>query len=653
MNNIEKINKLCQQIEELPVGYISKKNINGKVCHYRQWKENGKVRSKYIPAHDVDQIASLIDKRNRLKAELKLEQLRPDNSNGSLDRFYNYAHSYYMGGRVSIGTQNYEELISNRLFYIDKTKFIKEWWEKGDEVSLITRPRRFGKTLNLSMLYYFFSNKYAGRSDLFDSQFIWQFSEYRELQGTYPVIFLSFGAVKLNTADGIKAQIALQIQSFIWSLQYLADQKLLTPEELSLYNRYSVNLSPEEAVPAISFVCKLLYRIYSRKIIILLDEYDTPMLEAWTSGIWAECNHYLRNIFNALFKTNAYLQKGLLTGITRISKESFFSDMNNVRVYSSTSSEYATCFGFTEEEVFAALDAQHIDEKEKVKEWYDGFSFGRFQDIYNPWSITNYLRDRKFEPYWAHSASNRLLNDIFKPGNTKRKIELSDLISGETIITPLNEDIAFNELDFHKEAVWSLLLASGYLKVVNRSADGRYELAITNKEVKIILEEMVRCWASDADGYDGFLEALQCDDVDYLNLYMNSITQDVFSYFDVSGKEPERFYHGFVLGMIIDLRDKYVITSNRESGLGRFDVVMEPVNPRTHHAIILEFKVHRPSTENSLEDTAANALLQIAGKKYDSLLLSHGISADNIYSYGIAFSGKKVLIRGGLLGIGK
>lgn len=640
-NHIEQLN---EQISLLPVGYISKKTIRGKECFYRQWKESGKIKSQYIPSTDVDYVISLINKRKDLQAELLFETNRissRDNYSGLLS---SYAKLFYMGRRVPIGVQSYEALITNKSFYIDKTSFISEWWESSDEVTLITRPRRFGKTLNMSMLNCFFSIKYANRNDLFEGLDIWRTPYYRNVQGTYPVISMSFGSVKMNTVDGILQQLAFQIHQILAEYQYLQIDGLLTANESNKYDFYYNCTDFNDVLHIIPFLCQILYRIYGKKVIILLDEYDTPMLEAWTSGIWDDCAVYLRNLFNSVFKSNPYLERALMTGITQISKESFFSDINHICVASITSQIYSDCFGFTEEEVFDAMDSQHLSDKNSVKEWYNGYTFGNRTDIYNPWSIINYLSNHNLKPYWVHSASDKLLNDIFKPSDTNLKYSLEDLMNGSHIFTTINEEISFKELNIHSEAVWSLLFASGYLKAIAIDSNGIYELAPTNKEVFILLDNMVKHWFSDNCDYNNFLQALLSDDVEYMTDYLNMITNDVFSYYDTSGNHPERFFHGFFLGLVMDLKDKFIIKSNRESGLGRFDVTLEPLNPDKHHAIIIEFKVHRSGIEGSLVNTARNALSQINDKNYAAELISHGISSNNIYNYGIAFKGKEVHI---------
>lgn len=639
--------ELEERISMLPTGCISKKTIRGKECYYRQWKENGKVKSEYINESDVEYIASLIDERRSLQAELRLETYRADSSLKGQRRLYEYTRRFHLGRHVPIGIQDYESLISNKQFYIDKTSFIRDWWLQKDQVSLITRPRRFGKTLNLSMMNCFFSKKYANRSDLFEGFEIWQYPEMRLLQGTLPVIFLSFGSIKYGDAKGQLSSLKILIKETFSIFDGI--KKYLSQDDLKIYESFFDDITDDMVLHGIRILSELVYKATSQKVIILLDEYDTPLLEAWTAGHWDECAQNMRLFFNATFKTNPYLNRGLMTGITQISKESFFSDMNHLKVFSLTSTEYQCAFGFTEEEVFSAMDEQHLSNKDDVKAWFNGFTIGTRSDIYNPWSIVNYLREKELKPYWVNSSSNKLIMNLFQTGPVSLKLTLEDLMNGIPFQTHMKEETSFKDIIKDESALWSLLVASGYLKIVNMTGDcwdRLYELQITNNEVRFMLQRFVREWfANSAPAYNDFLTALLEDDVDYMNEYMNRLTKEVFSYFDTSGgEEPERFYHGFVLGLMMDLKDDFIITSNRESGLGRYDVVLKPKDPTKHHAIIMEFKLFRPRKESSLAETATAALQQIEHKKYAAQLLADGISSDNIYKYGLAFHGKEVLI---------
>ncbi len=556
---------------------------------------------------------------------------------------------------ISIGIQGFSDLREQDCFFVDKTNFIKEWWENRDVVTLITRPRRFGKTLNMSMLDCFFSNKYANRADLFEGLSIWQDETYRKLQGTYPVIFLSFAAVKAGNLEDAKTQIKQEIADLYEENRYLLEKNILSDNEQKIYNNTTEEMDDTTAQKALRSMSVWMERYYGKKVIILLDEYDTPMQEAYVQGYWDEFTSFVRSLFNASFKTNPYLERAIMTGITRVSKESIFSDLNNLRVVTTTSNLYADCFGFTEEEVFAALDEYGMgDKKDEVKQWYDGFTFGEHRDIYNPWSITNYLDEGRLYPYWASTSSNGLVSQLIRTASADVKEKMEDLLRGQTITVNFDEQIVYNQLDDNEEAIWSLLLASGYLKVQNIDYRGItlepwYTLDITNIETLSMFMTMFRGWFKNKDAnYNDFVKALLKGSLKEMNIYMNDVALATFSSFDTGKKpseksQPERFYHGFVLGLLVELRDRYQIRSNRESGYGRYDVMLTPVT-EVDDAIVIEFKVHEPDEEESLQDTVRTALDQITEKDYDAELLAQGISVDRIRHYGFAFEGKKVLI---------
>lgn len=556
---------------------------------------------------------------------------------------------------ISIGIQGFSDLREQDCFFVDKTNFIKEWWEKRDVVTLITRPRRFGKTLNMSMLDCFFSNKYANRADLFEGLSIWQDETYRKLQGTYPVIFLSFAAVKAGNLEDAKTQIKQEITRLYWENRNLMKEDIFGEDERELYYRTTVKMDDVTAQDSLRNLSVWMERYYGKKVIILLDEYDTPMQEAYVQGYWDEFTSFVRSLFNASFKTNPYLERAIMTGITRVSKESIFSDLNNLRVVTTTSNLYADCFGFTEEEVFAALDEYGMgDKKDEVKQWYDGFTFGEHRDIYNPWSITNYLDEHRLYPYWASTSSNGLVSRLIRTASADVKEKMEDLLRGQAITVNFDEQIVYNQLDDNEEAIWSLLLASGYLKVQNIDYRGItlepwYTLDITNIETLSMFMTMFRGWFKNKDAnYNDFVKAQLKGSLKEMNIYMNDVALATFSSFDTGKKpseksQPERFYHGFVLGLLVELRDRYQIRSNRESGYGRYDVMLTPVT-EVDDAIVIEFKVHESDEEESLQDTVRTALDQIKEKNHDAELLLQGIPADRIRHYGFAFEGKKVLI---------
>ena len=556
---------------------------------------------------------------------------------------------------IGIGKQSFEDIIQSNCFYIDKTSLIKEWWESEDDITLITRPRRFGKTLNMDMLKCFFSNQYQDKGYLFEGLNIWKEEKYQQLQGTYPVIYLSFADVKqTNYKDAV-----LKIKKIITDVyqQYieLARWEGLTEVQIRQFQSVDPYMDDVTAQCALKDLSGYLYRYYEKKVIILLDEFDTPMQEAYIHGYWNEFTAFIRSLFNAAFKTNPYLNRAMMTGITRVSKESIFSDLNNLKVVTTTSEEYATCFGFTEEEVFAALEEfQLADQKDAVKQWYDGFTFGSQQDIYNPWSITNYLKEKKFLAYWASTSSNGLVNRLIQISQPDVKESMEELLNEREIVLNFDEQIVFDQLETKENAIWSLMVASGYLKIDKIEYRGIlyvpwYHLKITNLETLGMFSEMFAGWFQNTrSNYNAFIKAMLCGNIKEMNAYMNEVALATFSSFDTgshpSGRtQPERFYHGFVLGLLVELRDQYEVRTNRESGYGRYDVMLIP-RQKNQLAFVLEFKVYDAQEELKLEDTVQSALAQIEEKDYDTELVERGISKLQIRHYGFAFEGKKVLI---------
>ncbi len=550
---------------------------------------------------------------------------------------------------VGLGIQDYEKVIEQNNFYIDKTKFISEWWRSNDDITLITRPRRFGKTLMLSTVEKFFSVRQGNNEELFKGLNISKDTEMMEECGRWPVLFISFAAIK---AENFKDALIQFVQTFMdlkINLSFIKDN--LSDDELELWNDINYKMDASVAIKCLNNFSSWLNRYYGKKVVILIDEYDTPMQEAYVNGYWDELVGFMRNMFNSTLKTNPYLGKALLTGITRVSRESLFSDLNNLNIVTTSGEQYADSFGFTENEVFRALDDYGYGaEKEKVKEWYDGFRFGNIEDIYNPWSIISFLKKGKYEPYWANTSSNSLVSKLVREGDVEIKKSFEELLKGGSVKSEIDEQLVFGEMDGNKKAVWSLLYASGYLKPTGKADIGgvtEYDLKLTNYEVMVSFSILVKRWFENAGhNYSYFVKALLEGNIDDMMDTMSEICEDMISTFDGSGKAaPENFYHGLVIGLLVELRDRYEIKSNRESGLGRYDVMLRPKDKKDN-AVIIEFKSKRRSEKGkSLDELCDMALKQIEDKKYEAELLNAGFDKEKIIKLAFAFEGKEVLIK--------
>lgn len=550
------------------------------------------------------------------------------------------------GTTISIGAQHFDKIRQNHFFYIDKTDFISQWWRAGADVTLITRPRRFGKTLLMSTIACFFSCARNDQETLFNGLKIWEDKDLRALAGSRPVISLSWSGIKRKTYRDSLELIFNRLFKLYESFRWLADSPRLSDAARDHFRQFSQSQLTEATAPhAISDLADALFRHYGVKPIILLDEYDTPLLQAWLEGYWEDMVDFMKALMDDTFKSNASIEKGLITGITRICKESIFSDLNTPLVITTTSEAFETSFGFTESEVFQAMDERGLSDRTAVRKWYDGFTFGKVANIYNPWSVTNYLFWQKFEKYWANTSDNALIAQQIQRGSRTLKLDFESLLQGEPIRTPLREEVTFKNLPNDRTAVWSLLLATGYLRTSKKEPDGTYELALTNYEVRSALEQLVKDWfMPDNDAYAAFLAALITGDLDAMNTEMSSLSAELFSTFDTGGKTAEKFYHGFVLGLLVSLKDRFTLRSNRESGFGRYDVMLVPNQPQKDRAYILEFKQTSSPTKAALERAVDEALQQIEEKDYAQDLIAQGIPPHRILKLGLAFSGKKVLI---------
>ena len=550
---------------------------------------------------------------------------------------------------VGLGIQDYEQVIEQKNFYIDKTGFISEWWKNNDSVTLITRPRRFGKTLMLSTVEKFFSIRQGNNEELFKGLNVSKDTEMMKECGKWPVLFVSFAAIKSDNFKGALIQFNQLFTDIASALSFLKDS--FDEKEREFYDAISDNMAVEMTMKCLNRYVAWLSNYYGKKVITLIDEYDTPMQEAYVNGYWDEITGFMRNMFNAALKTNTNLQKALLTGITRVSRESLFSDLNNLKIVTISSDTYADSFGFTEKEVFEALDEYGYGaEKKKVKEWYDGFKFGDMEGIYNPWSIISFLQTGKYEPYWANTSSNSLVSKLVREGDVEIKKSFEELLKGGSVKSEIDEQLVFGEMDGNEKAVWSLLYASGYLKAISVEGEGSkaiYTLILTNHEVKDSFDLLVRRWFENTGGYYSyFVKALLEGNIDDMMDTLSEICESMISTFDGSGKDaPENFYHGLVIGLLVELRDRYEIKSNRESGLGRYDVMLRPKDKKDN-AVIIEFKAKRRSEKGkTLDELCDMALKQIEDKKYEAELLEAGFDKEKIIKLAFAFEGKEVLIK--------
>lgn len=648
LNPKRRIAEIDNRLQELPKGTLTYKKINGKSQPYVQRTVEGKSVSYYVKLSEREQVFLEFQERTELLEEREHLLVYVESLKKILSR------NPYLDANVGLGYQNFLDFVCGKRFYVDKTHFIPEWLASDARITLITRPRRFGKSMLLSTVRTFFDPMYADHPEYFKKLQVWKDKDCRRLFGTIPVISVSFGSCKGNDFAQAMRGVTLGLYNMYIQHEYLRESPKLSEEEKAEYRRIVASFSEqrtEYVEISIQKLCELLYKHYGKFPIILMDEYDTPLLEAYTDGYWDETINTFRQLFHTTFKENDFFYRAIITGVTRISKNSLFSDLNNLEVDTVTCDAYSDCFGFTEQEVMDAFKCQDIDTIQDVKAMYDGFTIGRHQDIYNPWSICNYMRQRELIGYWVNTSSNKLVGDIIRRYPVESKYEIERLMAGEKVHKRINEGITFQYLEGDENSLWSLLLAVGYIKAENivRSVEGiECDVSVTNREVMAMFKtEILGMFHNGWSAYGRFAEALLAHKMELMNEYLQTITYTSISYFDVADgpkeRTPENFYYGLVLGLIVSLRDRYRIVSNRESGRGRYDIAMYPLQENTD-AFIMEFKVQDRKKETDLEQTAKNALQQIVDKNYEADLLAAGVPAERIYKLGFAFAGKDVLV---------
>ena len=637
-----------KRISQLPKGNISYKKIKGVEQPYLQWKEDGKVHCDYIKVADRERIFIELEERHALEDELRLLNTYSEKVADVI------AKNAFISNHSALGHQRFADCIEYNIMYIDKTHFIEEWLNYDDTVTLITRPRRFGKTLMMSMCECFFSVNYKDKAYLFDHTYISKKPEIMKLQGTYPVISLTLGAAKSGSMRATMNSLAYTFGELFRRYRYLLDSPVLSDKEKAKYEDIIDKLYDrdwEGITQYINSLCELLYRHHNKPVIVMIDEYDTPLIDAYFKGYWDEMLEVISELFRTTLKMNPYLHKAILTGITRVSKESLFSDMNNIRVHSMMEGGFGDCFGFTEDEVRAILKVRDMDVMDEVKRWYDGYTIAGHTDIYNPWAILEFLSRETFRPFWTNTGGNALISQMLKSGTTQFLKEFEILLSGGSVRKVISEYITFKTLFSNNDNIYSLLLAAGYLRadnVVNMKTKMECDLSITNIDVGAAFEEVLDNWFVEKKyDYEGFCKSLVRDELEDMEDYLIDVFTNMVSFMDVAkGKEleeSEKFYHGLVLGMIVTMERDYVITSNRESGRGRYDIMMRPKKDNLD-GIIIEFKVFNARHEKTLEESANKGLKQIRDKNYAAELIASGVKEENIRKYCMAFDGKEVLI---------
>ena len=549
---------------------------------------------------------------------------------------------------IGIGTSDFKKMRVNDYYYIDKTMYIKDIIDNKSEIALVTRPRRFGKTLNMSMLRYYFDIKLKDSKELFKGlKILEQEEKYTSKLGYYPVIYLTLKDVQDRNYENMLLDMKTAMLNMYKEHRYLLDSDKIYPEEKAritdiLYAREDENVLKN----SVRDLSEYLNRYYERPVILLVDEYDVPLQNAYVEGYYEEAVKFFKTFYGVTFKDNPYLEKTVLTGVSRVAKESIFSGANNFKVFTVLDNEFADDFGITEEEMDKVIqDFEIEDEKEEIKKWYDGYTIGNVEGIYNPWSILNYLTDKKLIPYWVNTSSNDLIKMVLK-NSTTIKEKMERLLKDEEIEVPINLETVIVGIENNEDNIWGLMLGTGYLKVVETVdvSEGIYKVKLPNYEIKLLFQQIINEWFKNKVIGNDLRSILK--DLITLNLKeyekkFDILVREMFSYMDVGENTAENFYHAFVLGMLVGLKDTYYVKSNRESGIGRYDIMLEPKD-KNGNSFIMEFKVLEDKEEKTIEDTIKNAKKQIEEKGYESNLRERGFT--NITKMVYAFKGKEVKI---------
>ena len=549
---------------------------------------------------------------------------------------------------IGIGTSDFKKMRVNDYYYIDKTMYIKDIIDNKSEIALVTRPRRFGKTLNMSMLRYYFDIKQKDSKELFKGlKILEQEEKYTSKLGYYPVIYLTLKDVQDRNYENMLLDMKTAMLNMYKEHRYLLDSDKIYPEEKAritdiLYAREDENVLKN----SVRDLSEYLNRYYERPVILLVDEYDVPLQNAYVEGYYEEAVKFFKTFYGVTFKDNPYLEKTVLTGVSRVAKESIFSGANNFKVFTVLDNEFADDFGITEEEMDKVIqDFEIEDEKEEIKKWYDGYTIGNVEGIYNPWSILNYLTDKKLIPYWVNTSSNDLIKMVLK-NSTTIKEKMERLLKDEEIEVPINLETVIVGIENNEDNIWGLMLGTGYLKVVETVdvSEGIYKVKLLNYEIKLLFQQIINEWFKNkviGNDLKSILKDLITLNLKEYEKKFDILVREMFSYMDVGENTAENFYHAFVLGMLVGLKDTYYVNSNRESGIGRYDIMLEPKD-KNGNSFIMEFKVLEDKEEKTIEDTIENAKKQIEEKGYESNLRERGFT--NITKMVYAFKGKEVKI---------
>ena len=547
---------------------------------------------------------------------------------------------------IGLGESDFRALRTMKDYYIDKTMYIKDIIDNRSKVILVTRPRRFGKTLNMSMLRYYFDCSQKDNKELFEGlKIMEQGEEYTSKLGYYPCIYLTLKDISEVNYPNMILNLKTAVSDMYLEHIYLLDSDKIYPFEKEQIKDI-LSYKEDEIVlrNSIKTLSKYLNRYYNKPVMLFLDEYDVPLQSAYVNGYYEQGVTFFKTFYGTTFKDNQYLQKTVLTGVSRVAKESIFSGANNFKVFTVLDDEFSDDFGITEKEMDKIIEDFEVqDEKEEIKKWYDGYIIGHTEGIYNPWSILNYLKNKELKPYWVNTSSNDLIKLILKNSATvKEKIE--QLLRDEEIEVPINLETVIVGIEQNEENIWGLLLGTGYLKVtgVVDLAMGVYKVKIPNYEIKFLFQNIIRDWFNDkviGNNLNTILKDLVTLKLDEFEQKFKVLVRQMFSFMDVGENTAENFYHAFVLGMLVGLKDSYYVNSNRESGYGRYDIMLEPKD-KNGNSFIMEFKVYREEKEKDINDTIESAKKQIEERKYEEILQEKGFK--NITKMVFAFKGKEV-----------